>query len=141
MVKRLEHCQECDGDDCDLSDREIIEGTGYYYEEGREATEEEREDYHDEDRAREIIDEDPLSAQCRSGWANSKEEFEAEEFEILLCTGGPACRIVGDLDRGQPYHPQLQYQDWGTPWIEYFDMTSDERAALLTYCQQFYFGD
>ena len=141
MVDRLEHCNECDGDECELSDQQIIEGNGYCYEEGIEASEEEQETYHDEDKARESIQEDPLSIQVRSGWANSAEEMEAEEFEILLCTGGPACRIIGDLDRGQPHSPRLQYQDWGTPWTEYFDFEDDEREKLLTFCEQFYFGE
>ena len=67
---------------------------------------------------------------------------KAEEFEILLCTGGPACRIIGDLDQhGQPDRPRLQYQDWGTPWTELVSISSDEREALQTYCQQFYFGE
>ena len=42
-----------------------------------------------------------------------------EEFEILLCTGGPACRIVGDLDEScQPSSARIEHQDWGTPWTE-----------------------
>jgi hypothetical protein len=93
----------------------------------------------DEDEARQTINEDPLSVQVRSGWANSAEEFEPEEFEILLCTGGPACRIVGDIgEHGEPERPRLQHQDWGTPWTEYFDV---DREVLLTYCRQFYFGE
>jgi hypothetical protein len=96
----------------------------------------------DEVAAREAIEEDALSIQVREGWHSPGEQGELEEFEILLCTGGPAVRIVGDLDRHkQPDSVRLQYQDWGTPWTEYLDMTSDEREALLTYCQQFYFGE
>ena len=139
MVKRLEHCQNCDGEDCELTDKEIIEGNLYCYTEGQEVTEEDRENYHDEDKSREVINEDPLSVQVRSGWANSPEEMEAEEYEILLCTGGPACRIVGDLDRGEPDRARIEYQDWFTPWIELVDITSKEREALLTYSRQFYF--
>jgi len=141
LANRLNHIQDCDGEDCDLTDQEIYEGINLYYTEGDKATQEEREQYHNEEDLRQTIDEDPLSVQVRSGWANSPAEFEAEEFEILLCTGGPACRIIGELDRGQPYKARLEYQDWFTPWIEYLDMTSEERDALLTYAQQFYFGD
>ncbi len=140
MVKRLEHCQECDGEDCELTDREISEGIDLYYKEGDKATDEERENYHNEDEARQAIAEDPLSVQFRSRWADSPAEMEAEEFEILLCTGGPACRIVGELDRGEPARARIEYQDWFTPWIEYLDMTGEEREALLTYARQFYFG-
>ncbi|MBA7480216.1 hypothetical protein ES707_15665 [subsurface metagenome] len=140
MVKRLEHCQDCDGEDCQLSDKEILEGIGIYFEEGMTATEGDRETYHNEDEARQAIEEDPLSVQVRSGWASCPEEMEAEEFEILLCTGGPACRITGGLDRNEPDSAQIEYQDWFTPWEEYLDTTHEERQALLTYARQFYFG-
>lgn len=83
----------------------------------------------------------PLSVQVRGGWHNPGGEDSPEEFEILLCTGGPAVRIVGDLDEHmQPSRPRLQYQDWGTPWTEYFGENLD-RDVLLTYCQQFWFGE
>jgi hypothetical protein len=39
------------------------------------------------------------------------------EFMILLCTGGPAVRIRGELDRySEPEKPRIEYQDWFTPW-------------------------
>lgn len=93
----------------------------------------------DEDDARQEIQDSPLSVQTRSGWTNPGEDFEAEEFEILLTTGGPALRIRGELDQHkQPDRAWLEYQDWGTPWTQYFDV---EQSTLLTYCQQFYFGE
>ena len=103
----------------------------------------------DADEARERLQEDPLSVEVRSGWANVGEDLEPAEFCVLLCTGGPAVRIVGDLDRGQPSRPRLEYQDWGTPWTEYFPpadgpdaMTvSGMRAALQSYCEALYFGE
>jgi len=141
MVKRLEHCQDCDGKDCGLSDEEIFEGINLYYKDGDKATDEEREEYHNEDEARQTIEEDPLSVQVRSGWANSPEEMEAEEYEVLLCTGGPACRIVGQLTEHQePDTARIEHQDWFTPWAEYLPTTQAEREALLTYARQFYFG-
>ena len=97
-------------------------------------------DCKDQDEARECIQEDPLSVQVRSGWANPGETFEAEEFAILLCTGGPAVRIMGDLDEhNQPSRAYMQYQDWGTPWTDYFE--EGMAATCLEYAQQFYFGD
>lgn len=95
----------------------------------------------DEEDARERIQEDPLSIEVRSGWYTPGDEPEPEEFQILLCTGGPAVRIVGELDQyRQPCRAWLEYQDWFTPWIEYYgeEVNSD---VLLTYCQQFYFGE
>jgi len=98
--------------------------------------------------ARDRIQEDPLSVQVRSGWMEPgqleqeckrvKNHILAEEFEILLCTGGPAVRIMGGLDaRCQPYRAWLEYQDWGTPWTRYFDA---EQNTLLAYANEFYFG-
>jgi hypothetical protein len=140
MVKRLEHVEDCDGDeDCQLTDAEIYDGLNLHYEEGQKATREEREEFHDEDAARQDIEEDPLSIRVRSGWHNFNEEAEDEDFEILLCTGGPAVRIVGELDSRQPSRARLEYQDWYEPWAEYLDMTSEERVYLLKYAQAFPF--
>lgn len=104
----------------------------------RKANEEGDQDAEEEATLR--IQEDALSCEVRSGWTMLGEELKAEEFCILLCTGGPACRIVGDLDSGEPSRPRLQYQDWGTPWTELV-LDSAGYEALLTYCQQFYFGE
>lgn len=95
-------------------------------------------DGEDRDQAQQTIAEDPLSIEVRSGWCANASEMAAEEFCILLCTGGPACRIVGDIRDGEAARPRLEYQDWGTPWTE-FITTGDDNAALLAYCQQFYF--
>jgi len=141
MVKRLEHCQGCDGEDCELTDREIYAGLSLYYRDGDAATEEERGEYHNEDGARQSISEDPLSIQVRSDWHTPGEEEAPAEYEILLCTGGPACRIVGQLGQHQePETAVIEYQDWFTPWETYLNTTGDEDAALLTYAQQFYFS-
>lgn len=142
MVKRLEHCENCSGEDCELSDAEIMEGLGYSVSttdpNGPTATATEREEYHDDDKARQQIQEDALSAQVRSGWSSSAEDMKPEEFELLLCTGGPAVRIIGDLDGGQATAARLEYQDWGTPWTEYPEINEE---ALLAYANCFYWGD
>ena len=98
-----------------------------------------------EDTARERLQESPLSVQVRGGWYSpgstpSSARAEPEEFEILLSTGGPALRIIGELDEhGQPTDCLMQWQDWGTPWTNYLN-DSDENS-LLKFCQQFYFGE
>lgn len=93
------------------------------------------------DEALEAIQNDPLSVQVRSGWYTPGEDSAPEEFMILLCTGGPAVRIVGDLDEYmQPVNPRVQYQDWGTPWTNY-PLTNGEHNAVRDYCQQFYYGE
>jgi hypothetical protein len=95
----------------------------------------------EQEAAREAIQEDPLEISVRSDWEHLGEPLKACEFNILLCTGGPACRILGELDEyNQPHRAWLEYQDWGTPWTQYF-MSHEENVALLTYCQQFYFGE
>lgn len=87
----------------------------------------------------EAISEDPLSVEVRSGWHSIGEDLEASEFSILLCTGVPAVRIMGELDNGkQPCRAWLEYQDWGTPWTQYSGAT---QSHLLAYCARFYFGD
>jgi hypothetical protein len=97
-----------------------------------------------EGEARERIQEDALSLEVRSDWYSPGADADDDarkpaEFCLLLTTGGPAVRIVGDLDEhGEPSRPRLQVQDWGKPWTEYLDADS---AVLLAYCQCFYFGE
>ena len=92
----------------------------------------------DEEDARQRIQEDPLSVEVRSDWASPGEELTAGEFQILLCTGGPAVRIMGELNRGEPCRAWLEYQDWGTPWTHYFGADSD---TLCRYASFFFFGE
>ena len=89
------------------------------------------------------IQEDPLSVEVRTDWHSvGAEDTKPTDYNILLCTGGPACRIIGELDEyGQPDSAQIEYQDWFTPWERYFDITHEEGEALLTYAQQFYFAE
>ena len=87
----------------------------------------------------EAIQYDPISVEVRSDWHSPFQTPEPEEFRILLCTGGPAVQIRGELDSySQPRRAWLEYQDWGTPWTRYFDA---DQEVLLTYCLQFYFGE
>lgn len=90
--------------------------------------------------AEDRIQEGALEVCVRSGWhAPGDDAPEPEEFYILLCTGGPAVRIRGELDpRGEPTRAWIEYQDWFEPWKQYFDT---DQATLLAYCRCFYFGD
>jgi hypothetical protein len=95
--------------------------------------------------AEQRIHEDPLSVEVRSGWyaptANHLERQSPEEFYILLGTGGPATRIIGELnEHGEPTRARIQAQDWFKPWTDY---TGDaiSQDDLLTYCRCFYFGE
>lgn len=94
----------------------------------------------DEEEARQRIQEDALSVEIRSGWCSGPDDMKPEEYAILLCTGGPACRIIGSLsEHGDPESASIQYQDWFTPWVDY-PLTAEEEADVVKYAQQFYFG-
>ena len=93
----------------------------------------------DEDDARQVILDDPLSLLVRSGWYEPGGDSTPEEFELLLTTGGPAVRIIGELnEHSEPCRPRLEVQDWGTRWTEYNRYDQD---ILLTYCRNFVFGE
>ena len=89
-----------------------------------------------EEAARERIMEDPLSLRIFGERVDG--EWEATDYELLLATGGPAVRIVGDIsdygcDAGSA---RLEVQDWGKPWTEYHGADSD---VLLRYASCFCF--
>ena len=97
-------------------------------------------DYNQQDELRESILNNALSVEFRSGWYSLGENnLIAEEFKILLTWGGPALRIIGELNNDFPVNPKLQYQDWGTPWTNY-KITEDQQEALNWFCNCFYFG-
>jgi hypothetical protein len=93
-------------------------------------------DYDDWEDAYERIQEAPLSVEVRSGWTLIGQEAETEEFRLLLTFGGPALRIVGDINGGYPERCRLEHQDWGTPWTEHMDA---DRDALQAFCSHFCF--
>jgi len=126
MLEKLHHAQECDGEEIDGEPCEHLND----------------EEWHDEDGAQRAIDEDPLSIQCRGEWHDpgQREDVQDTEFEILLTTGGPAARIMGELRDGQPYRAWFEYQDWFKPWTE-VGVDSADSAVMLEYAQRFYFGE
>ncbi len=85
-----------------------------------------------DEEAREAIQSDPLSIEVRSGWVSHGDNMTAEEFRIVLCTGGPHVEIRGEIERGCPVHCRLMHQDWGTPLTEHI-VTHVEYLALCTY--------
>lgn len=100
-----------------------------------------REEGEGDDEAHDNINNDALSVEVRSGWTTPGEALCPMEFSILLCTGGPAVRIIGELsEHNEPESARLQYQEWGTPWTDY-PLTEDEEETVLAYCSCFYFGE
>ena len=98
-----------------------------------DGTEEERDD------ARQTIEEDALSVEVRSDWHEPGGDSDPGEYCILLCTGGPAVRIIGRLGTfSEPESARLQYQDWFTEWQELI-LSHEDYETLLTYARSFYF--
>lgn len=88
----------------------------------------------DQEQIQDRILETPLSVEVRSGWYTPGNTPEPEEYQILLCTGGPAVRIVGALDSyGTPADARLEYQDWGTEWTEYPITAGNEYHELMQF--------
>ena len=88
----------------------------------------------DADEALERLEENPLEIQYRSGWESDTSDLTPHEFSILLCTGGPAVRIRGELDHnGYPSRAWVEHQNWGTTWSELgsYQSTALEYAQLL----------
>ena len=94
----------------------------------------------DREEAEQAIYDDPLEVSIRGGWRSpGGEPYTATDYKILLCTGGPAVRIVGELNEyKEPATAKLQYQDWFTPW-EYYRLSSEEEETLLDYARRFLF--
>lgn len=92
----------------------------------------------DREDAERRIQEDALSV--RVFGERTDGEWTADRFELLLSTGGPAVRIMGELDGNcEPSRAWLEVQDWGTPWTHHYEPDTNE--MLLSYCRCFFFGE
>jgi hypothetical protein len=103
----------------------------------------EKEDDDAREEAEQTIREDALSCEVRGDWCTPGEygQDKPSEFRLLLCTGGPACQIIGELsEHGEPESAVIQYQDWFTPWVDH-RLTSEEEETVLKYCRVFWFGE
>jgi hypothetical protein len=81
----------------------------------------------------------PLSVEVRSGWREPGDvaSLDPDEFRILLSTGGPALRIMGELGRWESSRCWLEIQDWGTPWTRMFTQHEYESNALHWFADLF----
>jgi hypothetical protein len=95
----------------------------------------------DQPGAEDTIHQSPLEVSVRSGWGTPGEKMEPNEYKILLSTGGPALRIIGELDEHfEPETAVLEMQDWGIIWTP-VPLSKDETHNLLRYASIFYYGE
>jgi len=80
----------------------------------------------------------PLSVLFRSGWSSGPEwTVDGGEVEILLGTGGPAVRIMADIDGKKGIvNPRIEAQNWGIPWTE-CTATGEQAVALRAFASHF----
>lgn len=133
------YCVAMDSDAWDRRE-ELRDDPGRSIEEDTELAELDKylSDFEDADRAREQAEESALSVELSGTWTPGSTP-EADGYEILLSTGGPALRIVGKLGGfSEPASASLEYQDWGTPWTE---LCSADENDLLAFASVFYFGE
>ena len=95
-------------------------------------------DCSDADEVRDHAQESALSVELSGTWTPGATP-EADSYIILLSTGGPALRIVGNLGGyGSPSSATMQWQDWGEPWT---DIREAEEDDLLAFVSCFYLGE
>jgi hypothetical protein len=70
--------------------------------------------------------------EVKDGWRKCHGKSRPLEYRILLCSGGPAVRIIGFLT--DPVTATLQAQNWGTPWVD-VECTADQQEALREYVE------
>jgi len=87
------------------------------------------------------IQELPLSLEIQSCWHSPGQTAIEGRFQILLCTGGPAVRIIGDLDKYYtPDSARLQMQDWLLDWKDFW-LSSYDEEILLDFSRLFSFSE
>ena len=83
-----------------------------------------------------------LDIQIRGPWHSPGVDDSAPaEFQILVTTGGPAFRIIGELDQyNNPRNVRAEHQDWGTPWTE-VDLDNEQQEAVDWFASLFCYGE
>jgi hypothetical protein len=95
--------------------------------------------WHDEEAARDAITNGHYGTEVRDGWhtPGDRSGTEAEEYRVTLGGGGPAMRITGELQNGEPTTAQYEFQDWFKPWTP-AKLSSKDEATLLEWVSQLY---
>ena len=87
------------------------------------------------------MQEGALAVEVQSGWYTPGTPLKPTEFQVLVSTGGPAFRIIGELDQyNQPSNVRAEHQDWGTQWIE-VELSNEEQEAVDWFAGLFYYGE
>lgn len=137
----LDHARECTEEGCKRGSetKRFKRDDGTF---GKRCLHETPEAWHDEDAARERIEEAPYGVQVRSDWHTPGEPSSENsgEYIITLGGGGPASRIIGEFENGEPFSAHFEYQDWYKPWTQ-ANLTGKEEDTLLRFAQCMYFGD
>lgn len=101
------------------------------------------EDWSRQDDIRDRILETPYSIEVRTGWRPAYREFTAqdiEEVKFTLAGGGPAVRIVAQIEDsyGNPEIKdiEVQVQDWFLPW-RVLPVGNDTAKILEWFVQMF----
>lgn len=142
----LEHAQECDGTNengkpckrgSETRSFKLKDGT-----KGKQNKHQNPDAWHDEERAREAIEQGHYGIELRGGWyaPGGRDEDGAQEYCVTLGGGGPAMRIVGELEDGSPSTARYQFQDWFKPWTD-AELSEKESAILLQWVGHLYFED
>lgn len=71
----------------------------------------------------------PLSVESFAKKSHWSEDWQLTHYEVLLTTGGPACRFWFDPSDDEV---RMEHQDWGTPWHE-LPLDADDVIALQWY--------
>lgn len=126
----LKHAQTCTRKNCKRGNEtkkfKRADGTV-----GEQMKHQNPEAWHDEDRARGAIEEGHYGVQVRTGWYTpGSGDATPEEYMVVLGGGGPAMRIIGDLDNGTPTSAHYEFQDWFKPWTR-VDLTHEEEQVIL----------
>ncbi len=81
---------------------------------------------------------DALSVEVRPPWYNVGDTpADPDRYKILLTTGGPAVRIIGELNSWlEPETAELEVQDWFQPW-QSFPTSKEDDEALMQYASCF----
>lgn len=144
LMLRYQHAQDCqDIDECEAGKEDILAGLMEPHQE-KPLSEEQLLVYHDLDSVREDILEFPLEISVRSGWTSLSTVLESgldpDEYYLLLCTGGPAVRIRGDLGMyDTPETAVLEYCHWTCGWT-ILSVTHAQSEDLLEFASMFYYG-